>query len=131
MKAHPALFEGKEGRRGAKKLRNMFQRLRPEEFSSAGDFGLCRNLRYFWLKPPHFSETVLGLGEVERGRKRGRGGENKIGMKFEKKIKFDISGPLLATAQNYLLHSSLPLCSLLLTNCEGSHSVRLSYVLTK
>ena len=36
-----------------------------------------------------------------------------------------LAGPLLATAQNYLLHSSLPLCSLLLTNCEGSHSVRL------
>ena len=46
-------------------------------------------------------------------------------MKFEKKIKFDKSGPLLAIAQNYMLHSSLPLCSLLLTNCEGSHSVRL------
>ena len=42
-------------------------------------------------------------------------------------FKFDKSGPLLATAQNYLLHASLPqrLCSLLLTNCEGSHSVRL------
>ena len=25
----------------------------------------------------------------------------------------------------FRLHSSLPLCSLLLTNCEGSHSVRL------
>ena len=41
MKAHPALFEGEE--RGKKieekKLRNTFQRLRPEEFSS-GDFGL-------------------------------------------------------------------------------------------
>ena len=47
-------------------------------------------------------------------------------MKFKKNIlKFDKSGPLPATAQNYLLHSSLPLCSLLLTNCEGLHSVRL------
>ena len=47
-------------------------------------------------------------------------------MKFKKNtFKFDKSGPLLATAQNYLLHSSLPLCSLLLTNCEGSHSVHL------
>ena len=40
----------------------------------------------------------------------GRGEEDKIGMKFEKKVKFDSSGSLLATAQNYLLHSSLPLC---------------------
>ena len=47
-------------------------------------------------------------------------------MKFFFNIfKFDNSGPLLATAQNYLLHSSLPLCSLLLINCDGSHSVRL------
>ena len=37
VKAHPALFE-REGE-GQKKLRNTFQRLRPEEFSS-GDFGL-------------------------------------------------------------------------------------------
>ena len=37
VKVHPALFEG-EGE-GPKKLRNTFQRLRPEEFSS-GDFGL-------------------------------------------------------------------------------------------
>ena len=37
VKAHPALFEGERGR--GKKLRNTFQRLRPEEFSS-GDFGL-------------------------------------------------------------------------------------------
>ena len=47
MKAHPALFEG-EGRgkgEGAKKMRNTFQRLRPEEFSS-GDFGLGRYYIY-------------------------------------------------------------------------------------
>ena len=37
VKAHPALFEG-EGR-GKEKLRNTFQRLRPEEFLSR-DFGL-------------------------------------------------------------------------------------------
>ena len=37
MKAHPALFE-KEGE-GQKKLKNTFQRLRPEVFSS-GDFDL-------------------------------------------------------------------------------------------
>ena len=40
VKAHPALFEGEKGEReGQKKLRNTFQRLRPEEFSSR-DFGL-------------------------------------------------------------------------------------------
>ena len=56
----------------------------------------------------------------------GRLWRKKIWMKFLKNIlKFDKSGPLLATDQNYLLHSSLPLCSLLLTNCEGSLSVRL------
>ena len=42
-RAHPALFEGagkgRGGGRGAKKLWNTFQRLRPEEFSSR-DFGM-------------------------------------------------------------------------------------------
>jgi hypothetical protein len=43
VKAHPALSEGagkgRGGGRGAKKLWNTFQRLRPEEFSSR-DFGM-------------------------------------------------------------------------------------------
>ena len=49
VKAHPTLFEGEEGR---KKLRNTFQRLRPEEFSS-GDFGL-RSLRRSEPLPKYF-----------------------------------------------------------------------------
>ena len=77
------------------------------------------------------NSTVLGPGEMEG--EEAEAGEGERRTKFEwnlKKIifKFDKSGPLLATAQNYLLHSSLPLYSLLLTNCEGSHSVRLCYL---
>ena len=63
------------------------------------------------------------------GRWRG-GGEEGERTKFEWNLKkyifkFDKSDDCWRPAQNYLLHSSLPLCSLLLTNCEGSHSVRL------
>ena len=47
------------------------RRFRSEEFSSAGDFGLGRNLRYLRPKTPHFSE---------RGREgMGRGGEEREG----------------------------------------------------
>ena len=53
MKAHPALFEG-GGRGEAKKMRNTFQSLRPEEFSS-GDFGL-RSFR-----PPEISACFCQL----------------------------------------------------------------------
>ena len=35
----------------------------------------------------------------------------------------------LRTAQKYLLYSSLPMCYLLLINCEGSHSVRLFLII--
>ena len=126
MKAHPALFEG-EGK--ARKIEEHFpeasargvfvRRFRPEEFSSDGVSDLGRNLR---PKTPHFLETLLGGEGDEAGE--GRGGQN-LHEFFYNIFKFDKSGPLLASAQNYLLHSSLPLCSLLLTNCEGLHSVRL------
>ena len=63
VKAHPALFEG-EGR--GKKIEEHFpeasawgvfvRRFRPDEFSSAGDFGLGRNRRYLMPKTPYFPE---------------------------------------------------------------------------
>ena len=90
MKAHPALFEEKGERRG-KKLRNTFQRLRPE-FSS-GDSGL-RSFR----RPEIPAWGVL------------------VGRRF-RPVEF-------LSAGDFDLGSAL-LCSLLLTNCEGSHSVRL------
>ena len=104
------------------------QRFRPEEFSSSGDFGLGRNPRYLRPKTSHFPVTVLDPMEVE-GRRRRRG--RRTTFEWNHSFKFDNSGPLLATAQNCLLHSSLPLCSLLLTNCEGSHSVRLYHAKKK
>ena len=84
-----------------------------------------RKLTHILVTVPCQIRQSWALGRW-RGGGEGGGEEDKIWLKFKKKnFKFDKSGPLLATAQNYLLHSSLPLCSLLLTNCEGSHSVRL------
>ena len=65
---------------GQKKLRNTFQRLWPEEFSSAGDFGpgdfgLGRNLRYLRPKTPHFPERGGGGSEGEGDGRRGGGGD--------------------------------------------------------
>ena len=138
-RAHPALFEGagkgRGGGRGAKKLWNTFQRLRPEEFSSR-DFGM-RSFRRpeisAWAdisgrKLRIFQRQCWALVRWKGGGGGGGGGEEDKGQNLNeiiKKIKFDNSGPLLATAQNYLLHSSLPLYSLMLTNGEGSHFVRL------
>ena len=53
------------------------QRFWPEEISSAGYFGLCRNLRYLRQKTPHFSRNSVGPwggGGEEVGE--GRGGRN-------------------------------------------------------
>ena len=103
------------------------QRFRPEEFSSTG--GLIRpgpespisrsgrQLRIFQRR----CCTIGRWSGRRRGTERGRQNLNEI---IHSNL-ITLAGPLLATAQNYLLHSSLPLCSLLLTNCEGSHSVRL------
>ena len=57
MKAHPALFEGngREAERG-KKLRNTFQRLRAEEFSSGDSAGDC------------LMSNILRIGMKGRGR---------------------------------------------------------------
>ena len=109
VKAHPALFEGEgEGRGGggggggegrgrgrgegrgrgggmSKKLRNTFQRLRPEEFSSGdfdlrsfrqpGDFGLrsfCQLAISTWAEISAFSRE--GRGGVGKGEGRGVNG---------------------------------------------------------
>ena len=124
-------LKGARGR-GTKTLTNTLQRLRSEEFSSR-DFGL-RSFRRpeisAWAEIPDISGRKLRIFQrrcwtLERCRGGGGGGERRTTFEWNCSFKFDNSGPLLATAQNYLLHSSLPLCSLLLTNCEGSHSVRL------
>ena len=85
-KAHPALFEGQKGEREGKKLRNTFQRLRPEEFSSR-DFGLrsfrrleisaCAEISYISGRKLHIFQRVLGPGEMEGEEVgEGRGGQN-------------------------------------------------------
>ena len=120
------LFE-EEGE-GQKKLRNTFQ-----SFSSR-DYDL-RSFRWpeisAWAEISDISGRKLRIFQRQcwaQGRWRGEGGggggeEDRIWMKFEKNIYFQIwylnSGPLLATAQNYLLHSSLPLCSLLLKTAKA------------
>ena len=63
VKAHPALFE-EEG--GANKLRNTFQRLRPEDFSS-GDFGL-RSFRQPRPKSPAKNSAFSKEGRGEGGK---------------------------------------------------------------
>ena len=78
MKTHPALFEVEGGGGGAKKLRNTFQRLRPEEFSSwrfwpeefslAGDFGLKSFCKLAILTWPVKAHPALFEGEG-RGKK--------------------------------------------------------------
>ena len=87
MKAHPALFEGEgRGREGQTKLRNTFQMLWPEEFSS-GDFGLRSfRRRYRRFRPGPESpispaeNSAFSREEWERGGKgKGRG---VIGFKY-------------------------------------------------
>ena len=78
MKAHPALFEeeGRGKKIEAKKLRNTFQRLRPEEFSS-GDFGL-RSFRRpkisAWAEISDISGRKLRIFQRGAGRRGREGG---------------------------------------------------------
>ena len=94
MKVPPALFEGEgEGEGGGGrgegegqiKLRNTFQRLRPEEFSS-GDFGLSSFRQpeiSTWAEISDISGRKLRIFQRQcwaqgrwRWRGRGRGGQN-------------------------------------------------------
>ena len=117
--------------RGTKTLRNTLQRLRSEEFLFR-DFAL-RSFRRpeisAWAEIPDISGQKLHIFQRRcwalgrwSGRRRGRREEE-----WNYLFKFDNSSWSIAGDRSklYLLHSSLPLCSLLLTNCEGSHSVRL------
>ena len=138
MKAHPAFFERTERARD-KNIEEHFaeasvrRSFRPE--ISASEVFVVRRFNSAWAEIPDISGRQLRIFQTRcctlgrwsgRRREKGRGRQNLNEIIHSNLI--TLAGPLLATAQNYLLHSSLPLCSLLLTNCEGSHSVRLYYM---